>query len=247
MTGILDRVARSSSPALCAQFRPASPGEFFALRLAQKLGDAPAALHYAELLGRYSEGQLLVAYRRAKANGGHKDPARAFHTELGRLHGDTGSGNATHRKLAAIRVERRAIAVATLVGQNLQYPYLVRQLSSDSNKALGSAASFVSRILEQGAIGTAALEIVPKPAEAQRSLLAQSICQLATQQGIGIWEVPKQNVLSVFGYPPLRFRNQVREVISRIWPDVDGGFGTPLVQDALALGLYCQVEYLFNL
>jgi hypothetical protein len=54
-------------------------------------------------------------------------------------------------------------------------------------------------------------------------------------------------VLASFGHPRPRFRNQVRQIISTIWPGVNGSFGSPLIKDALALGLYCQVERLFNL
>jgi hypothetical protein len=42
MTNILDRVARISSSAQYGQFRPATPREFFAMRLAQKLNDGAA-------------------------------------------------------------------------------------------------------------------------------------------------------------------------------------------------------------
>ena len=54
------------------------------------------------------------------------------------------------------------------------------------------------------------------------------------------------DMLAAFGHPPLRFRNQVREIISAMWPEVNGGFGSPLIKDALALGLYCQVNHLLN-
>src|ERR1017187_2027292 len=115
MTNILDQVARSSSAARYGQFQPSDQREYFALRLAQKLDDAAAARHYGELLEHYSEAQLLAAYRRAKAAGSHLDPARSFHLELKRLEGRTGDGPAM-RRLAAIRIERRAVAVAILAG-----------------------------------------------------------------------------------------------------------------------------------
>jgi hypothetical protein len=40
--------------------------------------------------------------------------------------------------LAAIRIERRAVAVAILDGEHLAAPPQVRQLSSNSDKALGT-------------------------------------------------------------------------------------------------------------
>src|ERR1035441_2525316 len=144
MTNILDQVARSSPIAQYGQFQPSDQREYFALRLAQKLDDEAAARHYAELLGHYSEDQLLAVYRRAKPAGSHLDPGRSFHLELKRLEGRTGDGPAI-RRLAAIRIERRAVAVTILDGDHLAAPPQVRQLSSNTDKALGSAASFISQ------------------------------------------------------------------------------------------------------
>ena len=117
MMNILDQVVRSSSSARYSQFQPSDQREYFALRLAQKLDDAAAARHYVELVEQYSEAQLLSAYRRAKATGSHLDPARSFHMELKRLEGRPGDEPAT-RRLAAIRIERRAVAVAILEGEH---------------------------------------------------------------------------------------------------------------------------------
>jgi len=222
MTNILDQVARSSAAARYNQFQPSDQREYFALRLAQKLDDAVAVRHYVELAEHYSEAQLLSAYRRAKATGSHLDPARSFHLELKRLEGRPCDGPAI-RRLAAIRIERRA------------------------DKALGSAASFVSRILEKYPLGTVALETIPCETEVLRGDLMEIISRVLVEENVGIWEVPKLDVLASFAHPHPRFRNQVRQVISAIWPGINGSFGAPLVKDALALGLYCQIEHLFNL
>jgi hypothetical protein len=149
--------------------------------------------------------------------------------------------------LAAIRIERRAVAVAILEGDHLAAPPQVRQLSSNTDKALNSAASFISRILQKYPLGTAALETIPCKTEVLRGDLMEIISRVLVEQSIGIWEVSKLDVLASFGHPRPRFRNQVRQVISTIWPGVNGSFGSPLIKDALALGLYCQVERLFNL
>jgi hypothetical protein len=188
----------------------------------------------------------LAAYRRARASGSNLDPARSFHLELKRLAGRTLEVPAT-RRLAAIRIERRAVAVAILVGEHLAAPPQVRQLSSNSDKALGSTASFVSRILQKYPLGTAALETVPRGDEILRGDLMEIISRVLVEQNIGVWEVPKLEVLASFAHPQPRFRKQVRKVISEIWPGINGSFGSPLVKDALALGLYCQIERLFNL
>src|SRR5947209_7986426 len=118
MTNILARVAASRASAHPEQFRPVSPEAFFALRLAEKLGEGAVAEHYAGLLDRYSIGQLLIAYRRAKASASPAGAARSFHGELERLSGRNGY-EPDRRRLAAIRIERRAIAVVILSGTQL--------------------------------------------------------------------------------------------------------------------------------
>lgn len=245
MTNILDRVARGSSSALSSKFHPESPRGFFALRLASKLHDAAAVRHYVGLLERYSDEQLLVAYRRATAGDTDSDPARRFHVELERL-GNRQVNGVSHGRIAAIRIERRAVAVAIFIGDRLEYPPLVRQLSSDPVKALGSAANFIHRLRDKCPFTMAALEVLPERREVQRSQLAKIITGVLTERQVGVWQVAKPELLAAFGQPPLRFRKQVREVVSAIWPDIDGGFGALLIKDALALGLYCQTEHLFD-
>jgi hypothetical protein len=249
MTNILEQVARSSSAALKSHFVPTTPSEFLASRLADRLDDRHAVRHYLELAQRFGDSALLTAYRRVRDRGSHADSARSFHVELERISprpGDEHVGN--HRRLAAIRIERRAIAVALFAGDALDSQPLVRQLSSDGAKALGSAAMFVRRILAKRPFGTAAMEILPSGDQRQRTLLDQVITQVLTESGdVSVWRVQKREVIAAFGHPPLRFRSQVREAVEYIFPGENGRFGGHLVQDALALGLYCQTEFLLNL
>jgi len=243
MTGILDRIAGSHAPGVQQPFHPASPDEFFALRLAERLNDAAAVLHYIELCNQYSTGGLLTAYRQTMKSGAH-DLTAAFHARLARL-GTNGNG-ASRRDLAAIRIERRAVAVAIFVGGHLKYPPIARHLSADPRKALGSAAMFIDRLCEKCAFSHAVLETLPPDFEAQRSQLATVITEVLVQKQVAIWQFPKSEVIAAFGFPALRFRGQVRDVAATMWPEVDTGFGTPLIHDALALGLYCQIEHLLS-
>jgi hypothetical protein len=97
MTNILNHIARSQSSIQYGQFQPNDQGEYFALRLAEKLEDVAAARHYAELLEHYSEAQLLLAYRRAKTPGSHLSPGRRFHMELEGIEGRSGNGSGSRR------------------------------------------------------------------------------------------------------------------------------------------------------
>ncbi len=248
MTNILEQVARSSSAAFKTEFLPATTSEFLVLRLASRLDDTAAVQHYLELLQQYGESTLLTAYRRIRDLSGIHDVARAFHLEMNRLTPGRGHAVGNNRRLAAIRIERRAIAIALFSGENLDSSPMVRQLSSDGDKALGSAAMFVRRVLEQRSFTAAAMEVLPAGDERQRTLLDSVITQvLAESSDMSVWRVPKREVIIAFGKPPPRFRVHVREVVDRLFPGTSGSFGGHLIQDALALGLYCQTEYLLNL
>lgn len=239
---ILDRVAKSAATIRYGNFRPSTTQEFFALRLAAKLGDAGAAPHYAELADRFSVGQLLDAYARAVSTS--IDPVRGFHRELKSPTGRTGGDQGVQR-LAAVRIERRAVGFAILRGDHLVHAD-ARQLSSAPNKALDNAVSFVTRFLERFRCESAALETVPVSREATRTLLHQAVLGVLSAQAIGVIEVSKPDLLAAFGYPATRFRHDLRETISDIFPVLDQQPGGPWTHDAAALGLYVQTERLFN-
>lgn len=243
MNGILDRVARTHDPIFQRHYQPATFEHFFALRLANRLDDAAAVHHYIELCERHSQDVLLAVYR-SVINTGVADLGRAFNAALEQKNG--GNGSLPTTDLAAIRVERRGIAVAIFHGTQLRYPPIAHQLSSDGNKALGSAAMFISRLLDKCHFSSAALEQLPQGCEVQRAQLAKIITDILLHDQVAVHRYAKREVLAAFGHPPLKFRNQVREVISAIWPDINGSYGGPLVKDALALGLYAQTERLFE-
>jgi hypothetical protein len=243
MKSILDQVARSSRRASYGHFRPTTAQAFFALRLASRMGDASAAQHYAELAERYSEGQLLTAYRRALRT--HLDVGRRFHLELEPLKRHQCSTE-SRSKLCAIRIERRAVAVAILDGEHLHHVD-ARQLSSSSDRALESASTFITRrVIDRFQFASAALEIIPNGHEKQRSLLHQAVTHVLRPKGIGILEISKADLFEAFGYPPLRSRTELREITSNIFPSLDQEPGQPWTHDAAALGLYIQTERLFN-
>jgi hypothetical protein len=242
MTNILDEVARSSQSRY-GHFRPSTVHEFLALRLAQRLGEDSIAQHYADLSEHYSEGQLLIAYRRALT--GHFDIARRFHAELGPLE-NRHFGTESRGKLAAIRIDRRAVAVAILNGEHLHHTDAC-QLSSSPDKALASTVSFITRrVIEKFDFESAALEIIPHGHEAQRAIFHQATVRALGAKAIGILETSKTELFQAFGYPPLHSRKELREIMSRIYPALDEEPGAPWIHDAAALGLYVQTERLFN-
>jgi hypothetical protein len=237
MTPILERFIQVAAP-----FRPRSPADVFALRLAHKLGDAVAAQHYAMLVGSYSESHLLVAFRRTVKSGQRSNLGRRFHMELERVHSDGQNGYGT--KLLAVRVERRSVAAAVFQGGQLEYTQ-VRQLSSSREKALTSAVGFINWIGSCFELESAALEATELAEEFQRRALHEAVQQALRDQALPIWTIPKQDLLAAYGSPALKSRKEIREVIATIWPVLAGTNAKVFIQDAAALGLYVQTERLF--
>jgi hypothetical protein len=237
MSHILDRFATSS------HFSPQTAREFFALQLARKLGDEPTARHYAMLTDVHGEERLLAVFRRALRDcAEQREIAARFHVEL---EGSARNGHQTPVvRLAAFRIERRSIAVAVFLGEHLDYTQ-VRHLSSTRDKAGGSAVVFVRWILQGFRIQSTALETIPNGHEIQRAALAEAVRDVFRDAGLPVWEVAKQDLFAAFGFPPLRSRRELREVVACIWPVLDGGTGAPMILDAVALGLYVQTERLF--
>ena len=73
----------------------------------------------------------------------------------------------------------------------------------------------------------------------------RTVSKLLGDQSIAILQIPKHELFEAFGHPPLDSRKALREVISTIWPVLTGGYGSPFIQDAVALGLHVQTERLF--
>src|ERR1700733_752815 len=118
MTNILDQIQHDR--AQYSDFEPAAPHEYLGLRLATRLGDAAAGRHYAALAEEYSEGHLVFAYSRAIAIQNLFQRLKRFHQEL-EAHRCQEMNQPPKSRLIAVRIDRRAVAVAILHGDRLHY------------------------------------------------------------------------------------------------------------------------------
>lgn len=237
MKSLLDQFVPTTT-----EFRPSTATEVFALRLAQKLGDAAAVRHYVSLTESWPEERLLGAYRIASRAGDSGSVARRFHVELGHIH-----GNGDHDRddsVISVRIERRTIAAAIFYGSHLEYAD-ARQLSSMRDKALASALGFVTWMLDRFPAESAALEVIPGGPEFQRHALHTAICHTLRDRLLPLWDIPKKALFEGFGYPPLSSRSELRQIATAIWPVVGGTHARVFIQDAALLGLYVQIERLF--
>jgi len=237
MQSILDKFRPQSSA-----FRPANPQEVFALRLAQKLGEATAVHHYVSLSGEYSPTQLLCAYRRAVRAFGNGQRGQRFHKELERIQSNGNHNNAA--SLIAVRIERRAVAAAIFHGDHLEYTD-ARQLSSAHDKALASAVGFVNWLLENFPVDSAVLESSTKGYGLHRQGLHDAICAVLRERAIPIWEITKAEQFNGLGHHPAQSRKELRQIATDIWPILAGTHAKVFIQDAAILGLHVQTERLF--
>ena len=232
---ILDQISFHRST-----FRPETTHDYFGLQLARKLNESEAARHYAFLAAEHSEDQLVRAYFEAtKQIDG--DRGRRFHMAL--EHVKSNGGSPRNAPLVAVRVERRSIGVAIFDGTRIEYTQ-TRQLSSVREKAIFSAIDFTNWVLETFPVQTGVIEPVLNVDALQRQALTQAVRLSLRESAASVWEVARPELFEAFGFPGLRSRRELREVVSTIWP-VIAGKNNWCVQDAAALGLYVQTERLF--
>ncbi len=236
MIGILDNVAKSH----LSEFKPSTADEYFVLQLAKKLGDPAAAPHYVVLASQYSEAALLCAYRKALEINPSR-PAAMFHQIL-KSFGGHGSRATSKGRIMAIRIERRAVAMALFAGTQLE-GWRVRQLPSDSRQTEDSCIGFVSAVLDEHHCDGVVLEEIS--GEAARTKLHTLVTRECADLGISVTEIAKQTVIESFAHPAPAARRDVREIASQVWlvPSLKGG--RDFILDAAALGLYLQTERLF--
>jgi hypothetical protein len=240
MTPILDRVAASMSSA----FRPSNPDEYFALRLAAKLGEPQTAGHFAMLLSQHGHDKLVSNFHQTMADQvPGEDLGRRFLAGLAES-SRSGSRPAASR-LVAIRIERRSVAAAVFNGTNL-IGLRVRQLSSKPPKADASAPAFIRLLIREFHFESAAIEPIPLHPEIRRATLTQTVVDQLRTDGIPIFDVSKKHMIEAFSHPPLKTRGEVREVIARMWPQLSPKRGEICALDAVAIGIFLQTERVFN-
>ena len=135
-----------------------------------------------------------------------------------------------------------------MTGEFLEYAQ-AKQMSSSTDKAIGSAAGFVAKLLGKfERLTSAALEQVPSEGEVQRAAIQDAVQRVLRDQAMDICQIDRRELLTGFSSPALCSRAELRQVVSRIYdPQLEDEPGLPWIQDAAALGLHVQMERLFVL
>lgn len=238
MQGILDRFLAQTKD----KFHPQTIQDYFALHLALKLGDGPAARHYRQLLDQHSEEQLLAAYRKVMvAKTKPADPGRAFHVALNSSGAGNSNGDYRYR-LLAVNVERRSVAAAFFVGTQLDYTQN-HNLPANIEKAEASTIGFINRMCSHLKVECAVLQELDENCDNHRVSLSATVHAELSRRSLPIWMVDQNDLLASFGYPCPKSQREVRAAVTAIWPVLGPNQG---ILDAVALGLYVQTERLFS-
>jgi hypothetical protein len=239
MNSILDRVAAERRSA----FHPTTPIEYFALRLALRLGEPETARYFALLTSEYGIDRMTWVYQRVNASiTKGENLGRRFQQELKASYVSETYTPSTI--LAGIRVERRSIGAVIFHDLRIE-SVRVRQLPSNAAKSESSAAGFINQLVQDHPFESAAVEAVSQE-ENQRVGVTKSVCHQLRENSISLWELNGKTVTAAFGYPPLNTRTELRKTIETMWPQMRLNHGQACALDAAALGLFIQTERLFN-
>jgi len=148
-------------------------------------------------------------------------------------------------KLAAFKIDRRRISVAVFVGERLEFTDS-RQLSLIVSKALENAKAYVDWVIRNFEIDSAAFESSIPRRGTWKSRFAPEMLKQFRDTGIPVFEAKLAPILTAFAHPPLRRRLALRDVICAIWPVISQKDSDVFRLDAAALGLYVQIERMFE-
>ena len=146
---------------------------------------------------------------------------------------------------AAIAIRRRSAAIALFHQTHLE-DVLERQFPTESTKAEASLASFIYRTLNEFPIEQASLEDASGPSERVVRFYGQAE-GLLRNEAVPIEKIDEQELYESFAVPPLKRRDQLRNIIRTILPALDSPEVGLAALDAAALGLYCEIERLFRI
>lgn len=149
------------------------------------------------------------------------------------------------KKLAAFCVQRRAVGIAVFLGMQLGFCD-TKQLIANRGKAAGAALGFANWILENFDVESVAIEDLGDSNDVMRAATQNAVEEMLRSRGISIQKFPTGEFLASFTHPSKAHRKEARSVVATIWPILDSKKAHPAQLDAVALGLYCQTDRLFN-
>lgn len=148
-------------------------------------------------------------------------------------------------RIAALGIERRTIAIAIFRQLHLE-DVLVHHLPANTDKALQAVVEFLHRIIERYSVSYLALNKPSNRASDRHAILYAESLKIARAKGVPCTEIEMCDLLNAYGHPPVRQRQQLRQVGFAIWPVLNSQSAPRSCVDAAILGLHVQVERLFQ-
>ena len=144
---------------------------------------------------------------------------------------------------AAFRICPKEMGYAVFRGQKLifwqSHSYLC-PASQIERRVIGD----IVRCIVRFNIRSAVLDILSKNDE---SAQLKSVAKEAIRnQAIPIFEIPEQELLSSFGHPPLKTRQELRKAVLSIFPQFESSRFMNSCLDAAALGLYFETNRILS-
>jgi hypothetical protein len=146
--------------------------------------------------------------------------------------------------LAALCIERRALSIALFRSTSLE-DVLVRRVVANLPKAKDSVVEFINQTLARHPTEFVTLLRPARNTGRQVRTLYSVAISAVRSATIPLSEVDEHSLFDSFGHPPLRRREQLRNVGRTLWPTLTD-IRARSAADATALGLHVQVERLFN-
>lgn len=143
--------------------------------------------------------------------------------------------------LAAVKVERRTVAIAIFRDHTLRYAEAL-SLSSNPKIAAASAIDFLLRTIHRFDIRKIAFEDAHTAEEARSAELLQQVEAALGSVGFGTMRVKKQTLFTSYSVEPLSSRRELHLIVGEFWPQLNTGDFPGAVLDAAALGLYADTE-----
>src|SRR5262245_35528082 len=128
----------------------------------------------------------------------------------------------TDSKLAAFKIDRRLISVAIFINDRLDFTDS-RQLHGLYSKALETAKAYIEWLMNALPVDSAAFEKIRGDPKTFRNRLQSEIISQLRNRGIPVFEIETDAVISSYSHPPLKYRTELRNAVTQIWPILASG------------------------
>lgn len=145
------------------------------------------------------------------------------------------------KKIAAVQISRRQVAMALFEGERLQHTEM-KSLAAVKDKAEQTVIGFVRWILTTL---EPELLVLPKFATEGGTIvdrLSAAAAATSQKEGVPVTHISTEELFNAFGMVPLKAKRQLHVVAGTVFPFLNNKHWRCVVLDAAAMGLLVQVR-----